>query len=37
LNPKPYGHGYTADFTVALDLSDTKVGAPDGGGAGLPG
>jgi len=37
LNPRPHGRGHTADFTVALDLSDTKVGAPDGGRPGQPG
>ena len=34
------GDGYTVTFPVALDLSDTKVGAPDsnqGGGPGGPG
>ena len=29
VRPRPARRGYTADFTVALDLSNTQVGAPD--------
>ena len=32
LKPTPSGRGYAASFDLGLDLSDEKVGAPDGGG-----
>jgi protocatechuate 3,4-dioxygenase beta subunit len=32
LDPKPASGGYEAAVDIALDLTDTRVGAPDGGG-----
>jgi protocatechuate 3,4-dioxygenase beta subunit len=36
LHPTRRGHGYTADFAIGLDLSDTAVGADDGNQGGPP-
>ena len=36
LTPRTRRLGYTADFCIGLDLSDTAVGAPDSGGPGGP-
>jgi protocatechuate 3,4-dioxygenase beta subunit len=37
LTPRRQGRGYTADFCIGLDLSDTAVGGDDSPGAGGPG